>query len=282
MKPEIQRQENPIRTFVNGDLKKFCIPAKDISGVYMIVFGNTPGVNEGGIHTANKNTISLNQYMNLLTSSPLFLRHKKDTRHLQDINPKDEFTTKELLLLLDWMNSLNDESQEGLLKHVEDLFGYRPYYNRRKVIERFETDLTPGEASHPILSYWGDVEYKVCGFLTGIVLDTIDEAKNILGNIQYLSSDQLEQVTGYLTGSPFPILFEAEGAVIPERTGKKRGSKWGIIKDEVRDAAWRLGAGYSFGLTFQDSIYYLSQRFLVDLPVSNEDGHDMRFVVNAL
>jgi len=282
---KIVRPNNEVRLLVNEHPKNHITLLTDIAKVYMIVFGNALGVLEGG--TPNGETISLDTYMSHVVQSTHFLQDCQNSTVLCDIGVQKTYTTRQLLSLLQWAEELNEEKKNELLTQVaQKSGGYKPYYTSERVLKRFVVDLTPAQEKQPIVSYWGDNEYDVCGFLTGIVISTPALLSEIIDNVSYLTPGQREQTLRVLATSPFPILFEHEGAIIAERAGKENGSKWGKLHASVRNAARSLGATHSFGLTFEVSNYYQGGKrrgFARDVLINAADGgHPMQLVVNLL
>jgi hypothetical protein len=230
-----------------------------IAEAYMIGFGNDPEANEGAIRRVDGTKMALDRYMDCLIMSA------RKRGHLENVFPNVAHPTKDLQHLITWLHSLPENQRTQIMEETsQNTGGFTPYYNLPDVLARFERDLTPRENAHPIAAYWGDKEYSVAGFLTGIVCDTSKSFLDVTSSLPYLTHipdirDQFESFLKILKrtqGISFPTLFELEGVVIPERRGAKNGTKWNELLLHVKNEAKALGASHSTGVTFEQSRYY--------------------------
>ena len=262
-----------MKVIVNEQPSLYMGVIEDVAKVYMAVFGETEGVYEGGVRPDGA-TIPLSQYAGYITQE-------------EGISMSLQPNTREIIDFIDWFENLPTVRQLYLMDEAERISGgYRPYYRYQDVVSRFKQDLTPSVDSVPIITYWGDAEYPVCGFVTQNVVRTPDAFQTRLDAIPILSQREKEQIMSHLRTirAEYPIMFGLEGAVVPERAGKRNGSKWNHLLLEFYRGALDLGAELSIAITFLESKYYTNSIknnvFIVDLPViSDKNEHSMRFVV---
>lgn len=259
---------------------------RNISTIYMIVFGNASGVNEGGIKNTGE-TISLSEYMNYVVSSKYFKNQDKKSPK------KKTYDTANLIKLVNWIYKLPPKKKKLLLSDVEAKSrGYRPYYDLFKVSKRFSKDLTPRLGAYPVTCYWGDKKFKVCGFATGVIVNNSKNLFALMNQMSYLTDTHRNvkrQISSFLSKVPekvFPCLLEHEASVIPERRGSKKKSKWPEILQSLRMEAKKFGAKYLLGVTFAESEYYKNKvkngELLYDFLTSPHSGAPLNFYITDL
>src|SRR5436190_2068182 len=114
-----------------------------VAETYIRTFGDTEGVYEGAIHK-DGSIIPLNKFINFYTPKT------EDT--------EIKFDSTQAIAFIRWIENFPQESVENATG------GYHPYYKHSDVVNRFKTDMIPSNDSVPIIVYWGDDEFNVCGF----------------------------------------------------------------------------------------------------------------------
>ena len=267
---------NRVETIVNKETREYSQLLENMANVYITVFGEKP-FNEGA-KNMNNEKISLSEYLSFI-NRPDFILPRNDTKGLSNA--------------VSWMDSLSLKDRESLVRELSLLSrGFEPYYTTEGVLKRFSSDLKPEPGLVPIVSYWGDHEYEVCGFLTGLVVENDEAFFRIVQNTPYLISthpdikDQVKVFLKEVGDFAYPLLLEHEGVVIPERRGRENGSRWKDLFNSVRSEAFDRGVKYSSGFTSKESEYYANaQKFgLLDyeFDTTPKDGESMKFFLSTI
>jgi hypothetical protein len=291
MTEKVKSLGNNVEVMMGIDPDKDTKLLQDIAYTYMIVFGNTPDLNEGGMHP-EKPTISLDAYLSYLMSTES-VKNERATNLLLQHPEKGPYTTKALRKILTWVDQLSTDARKRVLSEAKTASGgYSPYYNFFDVVTRFSQDLSPSKKTHPIVCYWGDQEHSLAGFLTGIVVDDFESFSKLFMNAPYLAQHHIDlprQVYEFLSQAPtvrFPFVFEHEGVVIPERRSVPSGSRWHGLLMELRLRAQEYGASHLVGFTFENGKYYQNAKknnaLLHDFTTVSHTGYPMHFFITDI
>lgn len=247
-----------------GDYRDFF---EELALAYMIIFGNSV-LKEGGVRS-DGSRLGLAEYLKLF---PVSLG--------SDATPLSSWEQR---AILKYLAKLPSEERADMYSSVEANSGYKPFYRLEEVENRFLRELTTTETAKPVVAFWGDEKFPICGFATGVVVKEITALEKLLAGMTYLdtSGEFSTTVEQFLRKSDtqLPLLLDHEAGVLPEYAGTSNGSQWRQVLLMQRQAGRSLGAQRSLTVTYPQSRYYRSGRMRSEFVAEQAIGEDFVMVV---